>query len=289
MIKVIAMDMDGTLLSRENKILPQTKAKLMELQKQGIRLVLASGRSYCKLMDYAKELQMEKYGGFLLEVNGLALYDLQHQKRYVRSQMEQAHVAELFAYFKQWDVEFIAQFDDGMFDYNPPAVMQEKQRYRDAHQLPQDFPWTGGAFDLLVDHRKGYPKLTYIQDAQDIHQPINKVSVTHHEELMAVVSEQAKQDLAGRYWVGMTSPKWLEIMLPGITKGSGLHWLSELLHIELSDIMAFGDGENDIDMLQEAGIGIAMGNAMDIVKQAADVVTGGNDEEGIAQALQRYW
>lgn len=106
---------------------------------------------------------------------------------------------------------------------------------------------------------------------------------------MAVVSEQAKQDLAGRYWVGMTSPKWLEIMLPGITKGSGLHWLSELLHIELSDIMAFGDGENDIDMLQEAGIGIAMGNAMDIVKQAADVVTGGNDEEGIAQALQRYW
>lgn len=102
------------------------------------------------------------------------------------------------------------------------------------------------------------------------------------------VSAQAKKDLKDSYWLGLTTPKWLELMPLGITKGSGLQALTELLHIPMANVMAFGDGENDIEMLQAAGIGIAMENAMEEVKAAADDITADNNNDGITAALRKY-
>ncbi|MCR0262438.1 Cof-type HAD-IIB family hydrolase [[Clostridium] innocuum] len=289
MIQMIVMDMDGTLLTSDNTISPKTKEMLLQVQKQGVRLVLASGRSYCKLLEYAKELQMDTYGGYLLEVNGLILYDLSTGERHIRKQMGSREMEEIFTYFRQWDVEIMAQFDDGLFDYNPKSVLQEKASYRREHKLPEDFPWTGGAFALLADNRKGYPHIYYIDSWKEIDRSINKVSIAYHADVMTQVSAQAKKDLKDSYWLGLTTPKWLELMPLGITKGSGLQALTELLHIPMANVMAFGDGENDIEMLQAAGIGIAMENAMEEVKAAADDITAGNNNDGIAAALRKYF
>ena len=289
MIQMIVMDMDGTLLTSENKISPKTKELLLRVQQQGVRLVLASGRSYCKLLEYAKELRMDAYGGYLLEVNGLILYDLASGKRHIRKQMGRIEMEELFTYFRQWDVEFMAQFDDGLYDYNPESIIKEKAEYRSIHNLGEDYPWTGGAFALLADNRKGYPNIHYIDTWEEIDRRINKVSIAYHADVMAEVSAQAKRDLKDRYWLGLTTPKWLELMPLGITKGSGLQALVDMLGISMRDVMAFGDGENDIEMLQAAGIGIAMGNAMAEVKAAADEETDSNNDEGIFKALQKYF
>lgn len=289
MIQMIVMDMDGTLLTSENKISPKTKELLLRVQQQGVRLVLASGRSYCKLLEYAKELRMDAYGGYLLEVNGLILYDLASGKRHIRKQMGRIEMEELFTYFRQWDVEFMAQFDDGLYDYNPESIIKEKAEYRRIHNLGEDYPWTGGAFALLADNRKGYPNIHYIDTWEEIDRRINKVSIAYHADVMAEVSAQAKRDLKDRYWLGLTTPKWLELMPLGITKGSGLQALVDMLGISMRDVMAFGDGENDIEMLQAAGIGIAMGNAMAEVKAAADEETDSNNDEGIFKALQKYF
>lgn len=87
MLDAIVMDMDGTLLDPNNKILPETKGALIACQKQGTKLVLASGRSYTRLLSYAKELEMDVYGGYLLEVDGIAYYDVQKDERHVLKQM----------------------------------------------------------------------------------------------------------------------------------------------------------------------------------------------------------
>ena len=232
---------------------------------------------------------MDTYGGYLLEVNGLILYDLSTGERHIRKQMGSREMEEIFTYFRQWDVEIMAQFDDGLFDYNPKSVLQEKASYRREHKLPEDFPWTGGAFALLADNRKGYPYIYYIDSWKEIDRSINKVSIAYHADVMAQVSAQAKKDLKDSYWLGLTTPKWLELMPLGITKGSGLQALTELLHIPMANVMAFGDGENDIEMLQAAGIGIAMENAMEEVKAAADDITAGNNNDGIAAALRKYF
>ncbi|MEJ8737734.1 Cof-type HAD-IIB family hydrolase [Erysipelotrichaceae bacterium HCN-30851] len=288
MIRLIAMDMDGTLLTSDNTISDKTKEALWKAQEKGVRLVLASGRSYCRLMDYAKELKMDQFGGFLLEVNGLIIYDLKNNQRFIRKQLDADDIKELFTYFSQWDVEFMAQFDDGMFNYNPESVLKEKAIYRKQHHIPDDYPWTGGAFSLLGDHRKGYPHFFNIKSYEEVNRTINKISITYYEDVMKKVSEQAKIDLGDRYWVGRTTPKWLEVMPKGITKASGLEVLSEQLGISMEEIMAFGDGENDIEMLETVGKGIAMGNAMEEVKAIADDVTLTNNEDGIAHAIHKY-
>ena len=97
-IKAIVMDMDGTLLDPNNKILPETKAALIACQKQGTKLVLASGRSYTRLLSYAKELEMDVYGGYLLEVDGIAYYDVQKDERHVLKQMYKEDIEPVFAY-----------------------------------------------------------------------------------------------------------------------------------------------------------------------------------------------
>lgn len=288
MIRLIVMDMDGTLLNSDNKISPKTKQILIRIQQQGIRLVLASGRSYRKLKPYALELQMQRYGGFLIEVNGMALYDLQKDERYVYKRMSKEQAQALFAYFRQWDVEFIGNFDDGMYDYNPPSILEEKKQYRIQHQIPDDYPWTGGPFHLLSDNRDGYPNIKYIQHGDEIDMPINKVSLTYHADRITDIYEKAKYALADRYWIGRTTKRWLEVMLPDITKGNRVKMLAKQLSLSLDEVMAFGDGENDIEMLEIVKYGIAMKNALPRVKQAAMDITGSHNEDGIVTAIHKY-
>ena len=175
MLDAIVMDMDGTLLDPNNKILPETKAALIACQKQGTKLVLASGRSYTRLLSYAKELEMDVYGGYLLEVDGIAYYDVQKDERHVLKQMYKEDIEPVFAYLMHKNCETMAVFNDGLFDYIPDHIMEKKKALRNAQEYPEDFPWTGGPWSWLADMRDGYPKITYIKNLSEIQYPVNKI------------------------------------------------------------------------------------------------------------------
>ena len=130
MIKAIAMDMDGTLLNSNDEIMPQTKQTLIALEKQGVRLVLSSGRSYRRLMKYAKELEMDRYGGYLVEVNGIALYDVKQGQRKRLASFSLQECKDLFAYFKNKGMEVIGNMDDGLLCYMTEEIYEYKKHYR---------------------------------------------------------------------------------------------------------------------------------------------------------------
>lgn len=109
MIKAVIMDMDGTLLDPNNKISPATKEKLIELEKKGVRLILASGRSYTRLLPYARELEMEKYGGLLIEVDGIAWYDLAKRTPHTQTDETGGNLFDL-SIFDEFELRI-----DGMF------------------------------------------------------------------------------------------------------------------------------------------------------------------------------
>ena len=96
MLKAIVMDMDGTLLNEKNEISPRTLEYLKEQEKKGVKLVLASGRSYTRLLPYAKELEMDRYGGWLIEVDGIAVYDPKTNERTKFRVMQPEEIKDVF-------------------------------------------------------------------------------------------------------------------------------------------------------------------------------------------------
>lgn len=288
MIKLIATDMDGTLLKSDNTISPKTKHILIEAQKQGVRLVLASGRSYRKLMQYAQELEMPKYGGYLIEVNGTAVYDLSNDKRTRYHELKKADAIKIFNALKPFEVEIMGLGDDSLYDYIPESLIALKQEYRRKHQLPEDYPWTAGAFSIVFDNREGYPNQYMIQSGEEYPQGLNKIAAIHEAAVLREKLPQLQAALGQDYWLGLTSPAYLEIMEKGVSKGNALTMLCEQLHIDTDDVIAFGDGENDIEMLKTAGTAVVMENALEQVKTYADIVCPSNENDGIANTLMKY-
>ena len=117
-------------------------------------------------------------------------------------------------------------------------------------------------------------------------QDINKVCLVHSASFFDKNLDNLKADLKD-YDVLLVGPEWLEIMPKGVSKASALDKIARKLGYTMENVMAFGDAENDVEMLAKAGIGVAMGNAMDTAKAAANVVTKTNDENGIGEVIDK--
>ena len=118
----------------------KTKSALIQLQKKGIQLILASGRSYTRLMPYAMELMMDKHRGWLLEVDGVAVYDLSKMERTILRRMTMEEVQMVFSDLIHRNCESMACFDDGVYDFFPDEIRQIKKTIRIKENLPEDFP-----------------------------------------------------------------------------------------------------------------------------------------------------
>ncbi len=287
-VKLIVTDMDGTLLRSDNTISQYTIDVLTQAQKQGMRLVLASGRNYRKLLPYAKQLQMERYGGYLIEVNGMAVYECcnDHRTRYY--EMKGQEVKKIFTKLLPYEVEMQAMGDDFIYDYIPESMMAEKIRYRKEHHIPDDWPWTGGAFTFIMDNRIGYPHQVTIHCADELPPTMNKLAVSHLPERMHKLLPAIRKELENDYWIGLTSPGWLEVMPKGVTKGAALQRLCASLNIDADSVVAFGDGDNDLEMLEWAGHGVAMANGLDSVFAIANEICPSNEADGVAQTIAQY-
>ena len=176
-ISLIAMDMDGTLLDKNQNISEESAKQLIALQEKGIRLALVSGRVYHRLKRYVKQLKLEEYGGFLIEVNGMAINDLKHKKRTVFERLSVQQSRELFDLLRSYEVEVQFIKDDGIELYLPEPILEMKKQLRKTLHLPEDYPWTAGANSKLFDARDGYHYVHHIEDAKDITTEINKVGI----------------------------------------------------------------------------------------------------------------
>ena len=144
--KMIIMDMDGTLLSSEGKITERTKNALMQAQKKGIRVVLASGRSWKTLKGFGEELQMGSYDGWFIGVNGAALTETKTMNHTVISQLQVDEINEIFECASPFGVEIMGVLDSTIYDWIPDGLREIKRQYRIENNIASDVPWTGGVF-----------------------------------------------------------------------------------------------------------------------------------------------
>lgn len=286
MIKAIVTDMDGTLLDGDDRISEKTRNILIQCQKQGICLVLASGRSYMRLEPYVQELKMREYGGFLIEINGMATQSLKEGKRTIMNRLNREEINELFEFIKQQKSEILAYLDDGFFNYIPQEMIEIKMRERQKRNLPEDYPWSGGAWDWNADMRGGYPKQKRVEEANETEAPLNKIAALNCPEKIDELYTLLVEKYGEKYEMVRTCPRLIEITAKGVTKGNALRSLMKENGWNEDEVIVFGDGENDVSMFKEVKTSVAMGNAEDYVKQKASCITLTNKEEGLAAFLE---
>ncbi len=287
-IRWIVTDMDGTLLDSRGEITERTRAALMACQEKGIRVILASGRSYAILLPFVRMLELEKYGGFLIEINGLAYNPLGAGERQVMAQLERADVELLFSVAGEFQTEFQAYRDEEIYYWIPLWQRTLKEKERDEKGLRADSPLLSGQYSWVRENTQSYPVMKEIVSATELPESLNKVNFADNPAHIQEIYEMLKARYAERFEIVRTCPRYIEIMPRGISKGRTLRRCMEAEGISPEEVLAFGDGENDIDVFQCVPHSVAMGNAPEYVKKYASDLTESNDRDGVAAALERY-
>lgn len=271
MIKVILLDIDGTLTNSKKEISPRTKEALLKAQEQGITLALCSGRTDNGLMRYAKELDMIHHNGLFVCFNGGKVMNCQTNEVLFNQTMNIQTIKAILNHLKQFDVQ--------------PVITNGKYMYvTDVFKNEIHVPET---FNVLqYESRSNGYLLCEVDDlAEFVDFEVNKILTYGEPEYLKEhyleMSEPFKDTLNSMF----TAPFYFEYTDKGIDKAKAIQ---ESFPFKPEEMIAFGDAQNDISMLSYAGIGVAMANATDETKAIADFITKSNDEDGIAYVLEKF-
>ena len=264
---IIALDLDGTLTNSEKIITPRTFDALMKAQREGVRLVLASGRPTFGIATLANQLQLADYGGYVLSYNGGRIIDWCEKTVIFSQVVDQKLVPILYDFAEKAQLPIVT--------YLPEAILASKN---EGEYLAEEARING--MPVVVAQN-------FVEEAMQIAGGSTKFLIPGEPELLVQLESEMKAALSEQMEVFRSAPFFLELPPKGIDKAQSLQRLLTHLGLERESLMAFGDGFNDLSMIQFAGQGVAMANAVDEVKSIANFVTTSNEEDGIAHALEQ--
>ncbi len=275
-IRVIIMDVDGTLYNSRKQITPRTKEALLKAEEQGAVLVVASGRPTSGLMDIAGELQMDRHHGLLVSYNGSRVVDCQTGEVLFNHAMSVEEGKAVLEHMKKFS-RVRPMIDRGEYMY-------VNNVYDNMIQVD------GKAFNVIgYESRGGKFKLCEVDDlAAFADFPLNKILTTadpeylqeHYQEMMEPFKDTLSCMFTGKFYFEFTAK--------GIDKAKALDTVLIPMGYSREEMIAFGDGQNDMSMVTYAGTGVAMENAVPELKAAADEETASCDEDGIAESLEKH-
>lgn len=257
-IKLIALDLDGTLLNSCHEISPQTLECLKQVIAQGIQVVITTGKTHFSAVNVKKQLDLKTWGVF---TQGLTILDPNGKTVYYRTLPDAVSTA-VVNYLTEHNLDFVAYKDSGLYTLNP----SEFDRFLTDRHEPHPVP-TGNATNFLDES------------------PFQKFLIYGEHNRLEKLLAELKNKLNIEADFVFSLDEVLEIIPAGSSKGDGVARMLKELSISPAEIVAFGDGDNDLEMLTMAGIGVAMANGTEKTRSAADFVTLSNDQDGIPHAL----
>ncbi|UUV19578.1 Cof-type HAD-IIB family hydrolase [Fusobacteria bacterium ZRK30] len=259
MIKAIMLDLDGTLLDNVHKISETNKKVLKKLEDKGVKIFLATGRSFESMRSYHEELNLTTpaicyNGAKIIYHNGSEKeYPIKERSLKALIKIAREHKTHLNLYQHEiW--------------YSENIQNEETEIYKEISGL-----------DPV---EKDFDRLDEMFSTKALY-------VGEHEDLLKI-EKDIKDKLGESVYTTFSRPFFLEILDGNVNKGTAMKNIMEAENISLSQVIAFGDGLNDKEMLETAGVGVAMDGAFEELKQVADHVTASNDESGVGEFLKKY-
>ncbi|MCE5258117.1 MAG: Cof-type HAD-IIB family hydrolase [Chloroflexi bacterium] len=258
--KLIAFDLDGTLLRDDLSLSPRVAQALAQVQRAGVLITLASGRGFPALKPWAAQLHITAP---VIGYQGASITDPLTERVICEYPFPRELLDELVEYARECDLSLTVYADD--------EIYVERKRHSDAFYDK----WFGLPIHVVADLRTALPA-----------DPI-KFLITATADELDILQPEVVARFGRSMQIVRSHPLFLEGLALGVTKGTALAWVARHLWIAQSDTIAFGDSGNDVEMLAWAGIGVAMGNASPEALRAADLVVPSVDEDGVAVALER--
>ena len=263
--RVLVLDLDGTLTNSKKEVTPRTLEALLEVQKRGVKIVLASGRPTYGVAPVADELGLDKYGGYILSYNGGEIVNWQTKEILYENILDPVLIPYLYWCAKKNNFAIVTYHNEFVLTESP----------EDEYVLKE----------ALLNGMKIKPVEHFLSA---ITFPITKCLIVGEPSRLIVLEKEMFDQLKGRMGVYRSEPYFLELVPKGIDKAASLQILLHEIGSSADEMIACGDGFNDISMIKLAGLGVAMANAQLEVQENADFITVSNDEDGIAQVVEKF-
>ncbi|MCI8542657.1 MAG: HAD family phosphatase [Lachnospiraceae bacterium] len=263
--KALVLDIDGTLTNSGKEISPATKAAIFAALEKGHKCILASGRPDFGMRRYERELELKKYGGYLLSHNGARVMACGTEEVICANPLPLAAVPGLYEFAAKNRCGLATHLEDTVISaFEPDGYVSREARIN----------------GMPVRHVEDFPAFVDFD--------IYKCFMTAESERAAELEKKLQALYGDMLAIYRSEPYFIEIVPRGVDKGDSLRRLMEHIGIAREDVICCGDGFNDISMMRYAGVGVAMGNARQTVKDAADYITASNDEDGLVQVIVRF-
>lgn len=251
MYKLIALDMDGTLLNDDKKITPKTKQAIREVVEKNMKIVMCTARPIYRISEYLKELNLMRSKQYTVAFNGAIIYENQNFIKLTDSYLKKDQITEIIRFTKENKVFTALHYENGKL---------EKSKIEDENEV----------FDEI--NEKEIYKIVFFNNPDNIKN----------------IYENAKSKLGSICEITNSEPTRIEFVQKGINKAKALEYICKINNIDVKDIIAIGDGDNDTEMIKLAGLGIAMGNGVEQLKNNADYITESNNNDGIVSVIEKF-
>ncbi|NLR91868.1 Cof-type HAD-IIB family hydrolase [Flammeovirga agarivorans] len=261
--KMLVLDMDDTLLNDDHIISERNKEMLMKAQEEGIKVVLASGRPTPAMLSFARELELDRFGSYIISYNGGTLIDMADESVVFSQSLSVNNIHTLYDFANENNVDIIT--------YSADSIISESH----SKYIQVELDITKMSFDQVTDFK----------GAVDF-EPIKCIMLEEPSKLQEVkpVLESKFPELS----VSFSKPFFLEVTQTGIDKAATLSKLAEITGIKREEIIAVGNAGNDLSMVEYAGLGVWVDNVTEELRHKADVIVASNNDDGVAEVVEKY-
>lgn len=267
-VRLIALDLDDTLLDSNRKISDKNVQVLQECVRRGIYVVLCSGRAEDGILPFVRRLDIagSEFGKFIIAINGCSIFDMHERKQIYTCSVDSNILLKANSEAEKMGLRSEV--------YSPDTIF-----------YAEGTPWTRKDVDMcglkgkVIDDYE-----TFLREKK-----FPKMLVPGEPETLQVLQKKLKAELGDSAVIFTSKPYFLEILPPNCGKGESINWLADYIGIPRSSTMGFGDSMNDESMIVKCGYGVCMSNGIDYIKNAADFITEkDNDSSGVGDFIEKY-
>lgn len=267
MYRLISLDMDNTTLNNEHKISERTKMTLEKAHNRGVKIIINTGRTYNEAKKFIDELDFVDYA---VVSNGSVMFEKNMGKIHQVNGLDHKYIEVSHEICKKFKDDVMLLVGDETSCYCDNEYKASNGGILFHKIIGMELPFV----ENIVEHFAG--------------EFVGKIVVIGNHEILEKVKQEFEMFFGDQVQLKYSLSSALEILTPQMDKSEGVKLIMEILDIKKEEVMAIGDGENDIGMLKQAALGIAVANACEPLKKIADYITLSNAEDGVAHAVEKF-